>query len=65
MDLHYRIYKKFMKNFFLCKDNILDKKMKVLIKSYSFSDRKCVKQMINEIVDFYAVFFTSNNLEKA
>ncbi len=51
-----------MKNFFLCKDNILDKKMKVLIKSYTFSDRKCVKQKINEIVDFYAVFFSKNDI---
>ena len=55
-----------MKNFFFMKDNILDKKMKVLITSYEFSaNRKCIADRSDEILKFYALYFTKNDIASA
>ena len=55
-----------MKNFFFVKDNILDKKMKVMIKSYEFTgNRKNLADKMDEIISFYAFYFTDDDLEKA
>ena len=54
-----------MKNFFYVKDNILDKKMKVLIKSYAFANRACIADRLDEIQKFYALYFTKNDINKA
>ena len=54
-----------MKNFFENKDNILDKVMTVHIRDHSFAKRESVKAKINEIISFYALFFTQNSMEKA
>ena len=55
-----------MKNFFFMKDNILDKKMKVMITSYEFSaNRKCIADRLDEILKFYALYFTKNDIASA
>ena len=55
-----------MKNFFFVKDNILDKKMKVMIKSYEFTgNRKNLADKMDEIISLYAFYFTDDDLDKA
>eukprot|EP00347_Sterkiella_histriomuscorum_P000531 403375494 len=61
----FKIYKKYQKNYFCLKDNIIDKKMTNLIKSYSFADKKLVFNLVNDLIGFYAQYFTKNDVLKS
>ena len=56
-----RIQKKFMKTFFQLKDNVLDKKLSIVINSQTFANRKQVSKKVGEIIHFYAENFTKGN----
>lgn len=47
------------------KDNVLDKKLSIVINSQSFANRKQITNKVSEIVHFYAEHFTKNNIDKA
>lgn len=62
---YYSLIEKFMKHFFLLKDNIIDKKLVEIIKQQTFSSRKHVNRQINEVIDFFAANFTEGNRDQA
>lgn len=57
----FKIYKKFMKNYFVVKDNIMDKQFEGLVRRFSFADRKLVFNMVNDLISFYAFYFTKKD----
>jgi len=63
--LLYRIIDKLMKNIFILKDNILDKKLIEIIKQQNFSTKKVVNREINSLIEFFAEHFTNFNKGKA
>ena len=54
-----------MKTFFQLKDNVLDKKLSIVIDSQTFTNRKQITSKVSEIIRFYAEHFTNNKLETA
>lgn len=54
-----------MKIFFTLKDNVLDKKLAIVINSQSFTNRKQVTKKVDELVRFYAESFTKGDLQAA
>lgn len=54
-----------MKNFFLLKDNIIDKKLEALLNRQQFASKKIVNSSINELIDFFAKHFSEGDTEKA
>jgi hypothetical protein len=54
-----------MKTFFALKDNVLDKKLSIVVNSQTFANRKQIAQKTLELVSFYAENFTKRNLEDA
>ena len=47
------------------KDNVLDKKLTIVVNSQTFSNRKQVSRKVSEIVHFYAEHFTKRNVQVA
>ena len=58
-----KILKKFMKNYFENKDNIIDKNLTQLIKSKRLSHRKQLHFAIDDMLDFFSTHFTKNKQE--
>ena len=59
-----KILKKFMKNFFLIKDNTLNKRLTQIIDEKQFKRQKSsrdIKILCDSIVTFYADIFTNSN----
>lgn len=54
-----------MKTFFQLKDNVLDKKLSIVINSQTFANRKQVANKVGEIVKFYGEHFTKGSIQKA
>ena len=54
-----------MKTYFHLKDNVLDKKLAIVINSQTFTNHKQVSHKAGDIVKFYAEHFTKNNLKAA
>ena len=54
-----------MKSYFLIKDNVLDKKLSQYVDDKSFSSKKNIKTIINEIIQSFADRFTESNFNKA
>lgn len=61
----FRIQKKFMKVFFQLKDNVLDKKLSIVVNSQTFANRKQIQTKVSEVMNFYAEHFTQANIKKA
>ena len=51
-----------MKTYFHLKDNVLDKKLAIVINSQTFTNHKQVAYKTGEIVRFYAEHFTKNKI---
>ena len=54
-----------MKTYFHLKDNVLDKKLAIVINSQTFTNHKQVAYKTGEIVRFYAEHFTKNKISEA
>ena len=54
-----------MKSYFIITDNVLDKKLMKFLNEQSFTSKKNVKNILNEIIQSYAQKFTSNNIKIA
>jgi hypothetical protein len=54
-----------MKNVFMLKDNIVDKKLIEIIKIQNFSTKKIVNREINTLIEFFAEHFTNRDKSKA
>jgi hypothetical protein len=54
-----------MKNVFMLKDNIVDKKLIEIIKIQNFSTKKIVNREINNLIEFFAEHFTNRDKFKA
>ena len=54
-----------MKNVFMLKDNIVDKKLIEIIKIQNFSTKKIVNREINTLIEFFAEHFTNRDRSKA
>jgi hypothetical protein len=57
--------KKFMKEYFLLSDNVIDKKLQHIIDNQEFSKRRIVNQLSKELIEFFAENFTKGNFSKA
>ena len=51
-----------MKTYFQLKDNVLDKKLAIVINSQTFTNHKQVAHKTGDIIRFYAEHFTKNKL---
>jgi len=49
---------KFMKSYFMISDNVLDKKLMKFLNEQTFTSKKNVKNILNEIVQSFASKFT-------
>ena len=54
-----------MKTFFVIEDNVIDKKIKKYIDDQTFTSKKNVKIVIEQIIECYAENFTHGNIEQA
>jgi len=54
-----------MKTYFHLKDNVLDKKLAIVINSQTFTNHKQVSHKAGDIIKFYAEHFTKNNLKES
>jgi hypothetical protein len=54
-----------MKTYFQLKDNVLDKKLTIVINSQTFTNSKQVSHKTGEIIRFYAEHFTKNKIDEA
>ena len=60
-----KILKKFTKEHFEIKDNVIDKTLGEYIKLKHFSTRRRLHFTIDDMVSFFSMHFTHNNREKA
>ena len=60
-----KIQKKFMKEHFNVKDNIIDKNLTQYIKSKQFSQRPQLTHVIEDLLHFFSEHFTNFNEKKA
>ena len=65
MSLFTRLKDKFMKTFFERTDNIIDKKLSILIERLELSETKNIHALVKDITSFYAINFTNGNYLKA
>ena len=54
-----------MKTYFQLKDNVLDKKLSIVVNSQAFANRKQVSNKVQEVVRFFAENFTKGKVEEA
>ena len=54
-----------MKTFFERTDNIIDKKLNIIIERLELSDPKNIHTLVKDITNFYAINFTMGNYLKA
>jgi hypothetical protein len=57
--------KKFMKAYFELEDNVIDKQIQKYINDQTFTSKKNVKNVIEQIIECYAENFTNGNKETA
>jgi hypothetical protein len=60
-----KILKKFMKEHFELKDNVIDKNLTSFIKSKEFCKRKNLHFAIDDMFTFFAIHFTAGNKDKS
>lgn len=54
-----------MKSYFAIEDNVIDKKLQRYVDERSFTGKKNVKYILQDLIDVVAVNFTNNDKEKA
>jgi hypothetical protein len=59
-----KILKKFVKEYFDLKDNVIDKNLTKYIKSKDFANRSQLHYVIDDLFSFFALHFTANNKKK-
>lgn len=60
-----KILKKFTKEHFEIKDNVIDKNLNLFIKSKEFANRQNLHYFIDDMFTFFAEHFTANNKAKS
>ena len=60
-----KVFKKFLKNHFALKDNVIDKIINAELQKYEFVRRRNVVAFTKDLNNVFAKFFTKGNREKA